>query len=62
MIRADSCSNGLTSEDFYGVGWSRHGPLSVLLISFKDLAEKVELKLPLPIICPVFKTWDKSQG
>ena len=33
----------------------------MLLISFKDLAEKVELKLPLPIICPVFKTWDKSQ-
>ena len=33
----------------------------MLLISFKDLAEKVELKLPLPIICPGFKTWDKSQ-
>ena len=33
----------------------------MLLISFKDLAEKVELKLPLPIIFPVFKTWDKSQ-
>ena len=33
----------------------------MLLISFKDLAEKVELKLPIPIIFPVFKTWDKSQ-
>ena len=33
----------------------------MLLISFKDLAENVELKLPLQFIFPVFKTWDKSQ-